>query len=102
MQCVKCGSDTHVLQTRGVRRRRECLVCGERFTTIETVFAGSLSGDSEPAERKPKVEKAPPSISRSKEKQVARKKARDEIERRSWEKETDYYAEDNNFLPDRW
>jgi hypothetical protein len=41
MDCVRCPVDTRVLDTRpagdAVRRRRECLVCGERFTTWERV-----------------------------------------------------------------
>lgn len=101
MQCVKCKHDTHVLQTRGVRRRRECLSCGHRFTTIEQLLIGSLNADAEPKERKPKVEKAP-RISKAKEALVARKKARDAIERRRWEKESEWDSEYENFLPDRW
>lgn len=37
--CEKCGGETRVVETRHtegyVRRRRECLTCGERYTTIE-------------------------------------------------------------------
>jgi len=44
--CAACGDKTEVLNTRtgnaqnewkpeGVRRRRQCLACGERFTTTE-------------------------------------------------------------------
>jgi len=42
MNCPDCRSDTRVLDTRErsdkreVRRRRECLVCKCRFSTIET------------------------------------------------------------------
>ena len=42
MKCPKCGcADDKVIDTRAaedgkmIRRRRECLVCGTRFTTIE-------------------------------------------------------------------
>ncbi len=40
MKCKKCNSETYVIDTRshnsgGIRRRRVCLKCGERFTTIE-------------------------------------------------------------------
>ena len=40
MNCPKCGSGTRVIETRHlpenqVRRRRECLFCGSRFTTYE-------------------------------------------------------------------
>ena len=43
MHCPFCGDlDTKVIDSRlvaegdSVRRRRECLTCGERFTTFET------------------------------------------------------------------
>lgn len=101
MQCVKCNHDTRVLQTRETRRRRECLACGHRFTTVEQLIHGALSGGAERKEPKPKVVKAV-RVHKAKEALVARKKARDEIERRRWEKESDWDAEDNNFLPDRW
>jgi transcriptional repressor NrdR len=40
MRCPSCLHATHVLDTRPagdtvVRRRRECLSCGHRFTTLE-------------------------------------------------------------------
>ncbi len=42
MQCPFCGAkDTRVLDSRPaelrIRRRRECAVCGKRFTTYEAV-----------------------------------------------------------------
>ena len=49
MRCSKCTSiDTKVLDTRtgknenSIRRRRECLNCGYRFTTIEEVLRVNL------------------------------------------------------------
>ena len=33
--CKACGGETHTLHTDGARRRRECLKCGDRFTTLE-------------------------------------------------------------------
>ena len=49
MRCPKCtSSDTKVLDTRtsknetSIRRRRECLECGHRFTTIEEVLRADL------------------------------------------------------------
>ena len=49
MRCSKCTSiDTKVLDTRTgknentIRRRRECLSCGYRFTTIEEVLRVNL------------------------------------------------------------
>ena len=48
MRCPFCGhSDTKVTDSResddGIRRRRECLDCGRRFTTYERVQAAPLS-----------------------------------------------------------
>ena len=41
MQCPYCGKKSRVVDTRsageGVRRRRECQICGRRFTTYERV-----------------------------------------------------------------
>lgn len=39
MKCPYCGAESKVLDSRpvydAVRRRRQCLLCEERFTTIE-------------------------------------------------------------------
>lgn len=49
MQCPKCShADTKVLDTRlgknnlSIRRRRQCLGCGYRFTTIEEILREGL------------------------------------------------------------
>ncbi len=47
MRCPYCGfADTKVTDSRdadeGIRRRRECLSCSQRFTTIERFAQGSL------------------------------------------------------------
>ena len=49
MQCPKCSHpDTKVLDTRlgkgnsSIRRRRQCLQCGHRFTTIEAILREGL------------------------------------------------------------
>ena len=49
MRCPFCGKDqTNVLESRiyeegkGIRRRRECIKCGKRFTTYETVRGSTL------------------------------------------------------------
>lgn len=89
MYCPACGSDmSAVLETRkgvaSVRRRRRCLHCGERYTTIETVLTlwqvTSLSlpkeKDTTPAKASP-----PPRVARG----------RDDL---SW------LNEDENYLPE--
>lgn len=56
MNCIKCNGDTKVVDRRGVRRRRECLACGTRFST-EEVLAGSIkAAKAEPV----KVDKPAP------------------------------------------
>ncbi|MDY6761604.1 MAG: transcriptional regulator NrdR [Candidatus Nanohaloarchaea archaeon] len=65
MKCPHCdGEDSSVLETResdtaGLRRRRECSDCGERFTTYERVETPSLtvvkSDGSEEAFRREKL-----------------------------------------------
>ncbi|MGQ9573036.1 MAG: transcriptional regulator NrdR [Dehalococcoidia bacterium] len=47
MKCPYCGfEDSKVTDSRaiegGIRRRRECLACGQRFTTVERVELGGL------------------------------------------------------------
>ena len=50
MRCARCGSlDDKVVDSRlakdgvSIRRRRECLKCGHRFTTYETIEQATLS-----------------------------------------------------------
>ena len=48
MNCPFCGeSDTKVTDSRpdqdGIRRRRECLACGRRFSTLERVELGGVA-----------------------------------------------------------
>ena len=49
MKCIYCGSiDSKVIDSRtsddgtSIRRRRECIACGKRFTTYETVVTTPL------------------------------------------------------------
>ena len=41
MKCIYCNANTKVIDSResqkGTRRRRECLSCRKRFTTLEAV-----------------------------------------------------------------
>jgi transcriptional regulator NrdR family protein len=37
MNCPKCNGGTKVVDRRSTRRRRECLVCQNRFTTLEVL-----------------------------------------------------------------
>jgi len=46
MKCPYCADTSRVIDTRevasAIRRRRECNICGQRFTTYERVAAGNL------------------------------------------------------------
>lgn len=56
MTCPVCGEDTKIVDSRtsrageSIRRRRECLVCGHRFTTREV--------DAETLERLERIARA--------------------------------------------
>jgi hypothetical protein len=42
MKCPICQAETKVLDSRGVRRRRECIDCLTRFSTYETLINESM------------------------------------------------------------
>lgn len=69
MKCIFCGnSDSKVVDSRylkdsSIRRRRECLVCGKRFTTYETVESNPMVVTNVDNVREPfKVEKLKESV----------------------------------------
>ena len=45
MNCIECGGDTKVVDRRGVRRRRECLACGTRFSTEEVLTVKAVKAE---------------------------------------------------------
>ena len=70
MRCIFCGHndskvvDSRYLKDTSIRRRRECLVCGKRFTTYETVETNPMVVTNVDNVREPfKVEKLTESIS---------------------------------------
>ncbi len=69
MRCIFCGNidskvvDSRYLKDTSIRRRRECLVCGKRFTTYETVETNPMIVTNVRNEREPfKTEKLMESI----------------------------------------
>ncbi len=69
MRCIFCGHndskvvDSRYLKDTSIRRRRECLVCGKRFTTYETVETNPMVVTNVDNVREPfKVEKLTESI----------------------------------------
>ncbi|MBO5910133.1 MAG: hypothetical protein J6Q15_01345 [Clostridia bacterium] len=64
MKCVFCGGaeskvvDSRYLKDTSIRRRRECIKCGKRFTTYETVETNPMIVTNVFNEREPfKLEK---------------------------------------------
>lgn len=114
MNCPKCNGSTKVADRRGVRRRRECLSCGHRFSTIEMLasdvpkkVAESIRA-AEPAP-KPKAEKkVAPKRTNSvstvaiKRNADARRKIEEMRERKSLRDDFDYLDPDYDYLPERW
>ena len=69
MKCIFCGNseskvvDSRYLKDSSIRRRRECLVCGKRFTTYETVETNPMVVTNADNMREPfKIEKLTESI----------------------------------------
>ena len=69
MKCIFCGNndskvvDSRYLKDTSIRRRRECLQCGKRFTTYETVESSPMVVTNVDNEREPfKIEKLTESI----------------------------------------
>lgn len=69
MKCIFCGNseskvvDSRYLKDTSIRRRRECLVCGKRFTTYETAETNPMVVTNADNMREPfKIEKLTESI----------------------------------------
>ncbi len=69
MRCIFCGNseskvvDSRYLKDSSIRRRRECLKCGKRFTTYETVESNPMVVTNAENVREPfKIEKLTESI----------------------------------------
>jgi transcriptional regulator NrdR family protein len=98
LNCIKCGGDTKVTDTRKlIFRRRRCLSCDFRFTTQEVLVEEKPEPVKEP---EPVVVKE--KVSKAKEKAAAKIAARRELEkRRESRRFDDWWGDpDNNFLPE--
>lgn len=101
MNCPKCGADSKVVETRGDRRRRQCLSCAERWSTIEIMLARGAVKTEKPKE--PEKKKEPPVAKVSMAAQLKRNtEARRKLEERKDRKSYSSWDDDNDFLPDRW
>jgi transcriptional regulator NrdR family protein len=122
MNCIQCNGNTKVIDSRNVRRRRECLVCKHRFTTIELLEkdveklmeqkieeAAPEKQRAEVALKKPKApKKATPNKNNTISKSViknnsdARRKIEDLREQRRLREDFDYLDPDYDYLPEKW
>jgi len=113
MNCPKCNAATKVIDRRNERRRRECLSCGHRFSTIEMIAErGSKLTVSEPVapvakEAKPRVRKptqkpSAVTVGVIKRNADARRKLEDMREAKSLKDDFDFMDDDYNYLPDKW
>lgn len=106
MNCPKCGAESKVIDTRGGRRRRECVSCSTRYSTVE-VMAGDARKYSKPRNLEPKqvvklIEKpAVKQVVKPVQPVSAIKKAAEA--RRKLEYMRDSFLDpDYDFIPERW
>lgn len=109
MNCPECNGNTKVVDRRTVRRRRECLVCNHRFSTIE-LLANQVKQQIEVAPKikvqktetpKPTRPKKEPVVTLSAVKRNA--DARRKIEEmRDLRNDFDFLDPDYDYLPEKW
>lgn len=97
MNCPKCGAESKVIDTRGSRRRRECVACKARYSTVE-VLAQNSRGSNKPPKPAPVVK---PAVKPKAQPVSVIKKAADA--RRKIEYMRDSFLDpDYDFIPERW
>ena len=117
MNCPKCDGDTKVIDSRNVRRRRECLVCEHRFTTVE-ILASEFKKTKKLQEQPEKIKKLqeqpekikniapknknPVSKVALKSNADARRRIEDLREQRRMRDDFDYLDPDFDYLPEKW
>ena len=113
MNCPKCDGATKVVDRRSVRRRRECLVCKHRFSTVEMLASDVPKAVAEKIEAAaPEKPKAPKKVTPKKVNPVskvsiksnadARRKIEDVREQRRAREDFDYLDPDYDYLPEKW
>ena len=117
MECTKCSGNTKVIERRKTRRRRECIVCQYRFTTLE-LLANDVpkitaeksepvkSEPVKPATVEPKKDTpkkdTPPPVSAVKRNGDARRKIEEMRESKRFRDDFDYLDPDFDYLPEKW
>ena len=111
MNCTKCNGETKVVDSRGTRRRRECVVCKHRFNTLE-VLPDEVVEKVEPKVEAIKIAKpkAPPKAAPKRTEQItlsvvkrnanARRKIEEMRELRGLG--DSFMDPDFDYLPERW
>ncbi len=83
-----------MLDTRDVRRRRACEVCGHRFTTVEVLI------DAVKQRAEPPAQPVPTKEDKAQAKVAARRRLEEMRDRRA--SSYNPFDDDNNFIPDKW
>ncbi len=111
MNCPKCNGGTKVVDRRGTRRRRECLVCQQRFTTLEVLpedVVKKFEPRDEPAVQTVKIAKPKAAPKRTNQITISAVKrnadARRKIEELRELKDfgDSFMDPDFDYLPERW
>ena len=105
MNCIECNGSTKVVDRRGVRRRRECLACGTRFSTEEVLTVKAVKAEPvkvvKPAPAPVPKPKKPPPVSAVKKAASARRKIeerRDRLFANDWDDVIDDYEDVKKWL----
>lgn len=109
MNCTKCGSDTKVIDRRGTKRRRECLTCNHRFSTVEVLWERKKQKAEKPIVL-PVVEPVATKTVKQPKKSLAVQLKKNASARRKIEDlrdslldtEYDCLDFDHDYLPDKW
>ena len=110
MNCPKCNADTKVIDRRGERRRRECVECKHRFSTVELLAERGrtlkvkdmpeqiqVAKPAKPAVVKPKVSKPNPNVTT-----LGLVKRNADARRKIEELRESFMDPDYDYLPERW
>lgn len=101
MNCPECNADTRVVDSRGVRRRRVCKVCGCRFSTEEVLTViGRKKVKPEPSQSV--AAPPPPKPKPEKKKKFSVQKAASARRRLEDMRDLSYLDDDFDYIPEKW
>ena len=101
MKC-KCGGQSYVTTTvkhasGGVLRRRKCLTCAEKFSTLESLYQTRKG-----AAPKPKTVYTPLEAAKVKAEKVAARRKAEDIQAKRRDRVSMYYIEEDEFDDNKW